>query len=144
MNAAAFPVLVIHGIADARRALAAVRTAGGNGVTLLSAPAAACFMGPAWWRALVSLAAAEHPTIGITDLLDCGDAAGRALEALRLGQRQLVLAWSCRQRTTVLERAGPLGAIVHGDRPAALDLADRDAERRLRTWLASGQAGPTP
>ena len=135
---------MIHGLADARQALGAVLQAGRRHATLLSAPAAACYMGPAWWRALVAAASSEHPGLAVTDLLDCDDAAGRAVEALRLGQRQLILSASCPQRGAILERAAPLGALVHASRPVALDLADRDAGRRLAAWLLPSGPGPMP
>ncbi len=132
----AFPAIVIHGLDDARMALDAVlRAGGGGGVTLLSAPDAACFMGAAWWRAMIDAAAPLSPAVRRRDLLDCGDAAGRAAEALRLGQRGLILSLACPQHAAVLERADALGAIVLPSRPAALDLAAPDARRRLDRWL---------
>ena len=129
------PAVVIHGLDDARAALDAACSTGCDGVTLLSAPDAACFMGAAWWRALVAAASAFGPGLRRNDLLDCGNAAGRAVEALRLGQRGLVLSGTCPQRRAVLERAGPLGAVVLADRPPALDLAEPGAARRLDPWL---------
>ncbi len=129
------PAIVIHGLDDARAALQAAGRAGCDAVTLLSAPDAACFMGAAWWRALIAAAAGLQPGLRREDVLDCGSAAGRAAEALRLGQRALVLAASCPQRAAVLERAAPLGAIVLPVRPPALDLAQPGARRRLDPWL---------
>ena len=140
----AFPAIVIHGLDDARLALDAVlRAGGGGGVALLSAPDAACFMGAAWWRAMIDAAAPLNPTVRRRDLLDCGDAAGRAAEALRLGQRGLILSLGCLQHAAVLERADALGAIVLPSRPPALDLAAPDARRRLDRWLRDhpGDAG---
>ena len=131
------PVIVIHGLDDARAALDAATGAGCDALTLLSAPDAACFLGAAWWRALVAAAAAFAPGLPRNDLLDCGDAAGRAVEALRLGQRGLVLSAACPQRLAVLERAAALGATVLADRPPALDLAEPGAARRLGAWLGS-------
>ncbi|MGH7040587.1 MAG: hypothetical protein ACREFY_00455, partial [Acetobacteraceae bacterium] len=92
------PAVIVHGLDDARAALAPRRP-----VTLLSAPGAALYAGCGWWRALVRLAGAERPagdtpgggTPGgdhIVDILDCADAAGAAFAALRLGQCWLVLA----------------------------------------------------
>ncbi len=137
----ASPAIVIHGLDDARLALDAVLCAGGGGVTLLSAPYAACFMGAAWWRALVDAAASLSPAVRRRDLLDCGDAAGRAAEALRLGQRGLILSLACPQRVAVLERADALGTIVLPSRPTALDLAAPDARRRLDRWLRDHPGG---
>ncbi len=130
--------IVIHGLDDARAALEAGIRTGCDAITLLSAPDAACFMGAAWWRALVVAASALRPCLRREDLLDCGDAAGRAVEALRLGQRGLILSGGCPQRPAVLERAAPLGAIVLPSRPPALDLAEPGARRRLDSWLGAG------
>ncbi len=136
-----FPVIVIHGLDDARAVLDGACRAGCDAVTLLSAPDAACFMGAAWWRALVVAASAFEPGLRRDDLLDCGNAAGRAVEALRLGQRGLILSNACPQRPAVLERASPLGAIVLASRPPALDLAEPGAVRRLDTWLRGVRTG---
>ncbi len=61
-------------------------------VTLLSAPGAAGYAGCGWWRAMVEAARAEVPGVEGTDVLDCLDQTGRAIEALRYGLRRLVLA----------------------------------------------------
>lgn len=137
------PAVVIHGLDDARAALDAAARAGCDALTLLSAPDAACFMGAAWWRALLAAASAFAPGLRRNDLLDCGDAAGRAVEALRLGQRGLVLSATCPQRLAVLERAAPLGAVVLARRPPALDLAEPGAARRLQAWLSGARTGAT-
>ena len=66
--------------------------------------------------------------------LDCDDAAGRALEALRLGLLGIVL----RPQpglTSVAEIAAAQGAVVLPHAPPALDLADSRASRRLQAWL---------
>ena len=125
------PALVIHGLVHARLALSP-----GRPVTLLSAPNAAAFAGCGWWRALVGLALAEYPGAAAEDVLDCGAAPGRALEALSVGCRLLVLA-PCPAFADIAERAARLGAAVLPDRPAAVDLAERGAERRLAAWLSA-------
>src|SRR5579875_530165 len=81
------PAVVVRGLAEARAALAP-----GLPVTLLSTPGAALVGGCGWWRALVAAAAAERPGLIAADILDCADAPGRALEAMRAGQRLIVLA----------------------------------------------------
>lgn len=129
------PAVMIHSLPEARLALAAAQDAGLPSLLLLSAPSAGCFMGPAWWRALVTLASSETAGLAVLDLLDCGAAAGRAMEALRIGQHALVLSPACPQRAAVLERARPLRAIVRSERPPALDLGARDAGRILEAWV---------
>ena len=120
------PAIVIHSLGHARLALAA-----GRPVTLLSAPGAALYAGCGWWRALIRKAGtAAH------DVLDCADAPGRALEALSLGCRILVLE-PCPAWDTVAERAALQGAAILQARPSALDLAATGATRRIGAWLAA-------
>ncbi|HYZ62690.1 MAG TPA: hypothetical protein VE650_09555 [Acetobacteraceae bacterium] len=118
------PAIVIHGLAHARLALSP-----GRPVTLLSAPAAALYAGCLWWRAVIAESGARGP-----DVLDCADAAGRALEALSVGCRWLVLL-PCPAWEDVAARAAGYGAVVLRERPAALDLAERGAARRMAAWL---------
>lgn len=115
------PAVTVHGPEHARAALAP-----GLPVLLLSGPGAGCTAGAGWWRALMVLAGAG------ADALDCGDAPGRALEALHLGCRIVVLA-PCPAWDAVRERAG--GALLLPVRPASLDLGPPGAARRLHRWL---------
>jgi hypothetical protein len=123
---------MVHSVAQARAALAP-----GLPVTLLSAPGAALFAGVGWWRALIE-AAAEHGAAP-PDILDCADAPGRALEALRHGQRLLVL-HAPAHFADIAERAARQGGAVLASAPASLDLAKRGAERRLYDWLSKPPA----
>jgi len=118
------PVVVVHGLDQAQAALRP-----GLPVTLLSARGAALYAGCGWWRALVTAVAASH------DLLDCADAPGHAMAALRIGQRSLILDAGCPAFAAVAAAAASLGAGVFAERPAALDLGERGAERRLVAWL---------
>lgn len=121
------PAICIHSRAHGTLALAAARP-----VTLLSAPAAAVFAGPAWWRALIRACGATGP-----DILDCADASGRALEAIALECRFIVLR-SCPAWTEIAERATFAGSTLLAERPASLDLADPAAARRIEAWLKVG------
>jgi hypothetical protein len=135
------PSVMVHSLAQARAALAP-----GLPVTLLSAPGAALFAGVGWWRALVEAATEHAPghTQGHAqghanvppDIMDCADAPGRALEALRLGQRLLVLQ-SPAHFADIAERAARQGATVLDAAPPSLNLAIRGAERRLGGWLSA-------
>ena len=122
------PAVVVHGLRDARAVLAP-----GLPVTLISARGAASYAGCGWWRALIEAAGAEF------DILDCADAPGYAMAALRIGQRVIVLdpgpAFAA-----VSAAAATLGAVVLAERPAALDLAEPGAERRLLAWLQGDNA----
>ena len=117
------PAVVVHGLDQARAALRP-----GLPVTLLSARGAALYAGCGWWRALMAAALATH------DILDCADAPGHAMAALRIGQQTLILD-DCPGFTAVAAAAATIGALVLADRPAALDLAEPGADRRLLAWL---------
>ena len=126
------PAVVIHGMAHARLALRM-----GRAVTLLSAMGAASYAGCGWWRALVDAAGDEFPAAPMQDVLDCGTAPSRALEALSLGCRIAVLR-PCPAFSSVAERAAAAGAVLLAQPPPALDLAARGAARRLAAWLGTG------
>ena len=133
-----FPAVTVHALAHAVAALAA-----GRPVTLLSGLGAASYAGCGWWRALVAAARARHPDTPARDILDCADAAGRALEALRIGQKALVLWRSAPAYDAVAAAAVECGAELMPERPPSLDLAGPGASRRLGDWLA-GDSGPMP
>ena len=80
--------IVIHSLDHARAALAAA-AALGVPVTLASAPDAALQAGPAWFKAVIEAACEDHPKAAVTAILDCGDAPGAVMAALRLGLAQL-------------------------------------------------------
>jgi hypothetical protein len=124
------PAVVVHGLAHARVVLAI-----GHAVTLLSAPGAALFAGCGWWRAVIEHATSEHPSVPIDDILDCADAPGLALGALRIGQRRLVLSPASPGWQSVAAIAASLGGEVLTSRPPSLDMVDRAAGRRLHDWL---------
>jgi hypothetical protein len=123
------PCVTIHGIDHARGALAP-----GLPVVLLSAPGAALYAGCGWWGALMETARLELSHAG-SDLLDCADAPGYAMAALRIGLKGLVLSPDCPGFLAVGAAAAALDAIVLPQRPASLDLAERGSERRLAAWL---------
>jgi hypothetical protein len=124
------PAVVVHGLVHARSVLAI-----GRSVTLLSAPGAALFAGCGWWRAVIERARGEYPGVPIDDILDCADAPGLALGALRIGQRRLVLSPTSPGWQSVAAIAASLGGEVLTSRPPALDMAERNAARRLHEWL---------
>jgi len=123
------PAVVIHGLPHARIALQR-----GCAVTLISAPGAPSYAGCAWWRALIAIAQTEFPEINPPDALDCADAPGRALEALSLGCRIIVLRHGP-AFADIAGRAAAQGAILLAERPPALDLGDRGALRHLGARL---------
>lgn len=119
------PAVIVHGLRDARAALAPALP-----VTLLSAPGAALYAGCGWWGALLAAAGVTGPAF-----LDCADAPGRAWEGLQLGLPGIVLA-PCPAWPQIAEYAATLGASLLPAAPPALDLAAPGAARRLKAWLA--------
>ena len=129
------PAFVIHSLAHAQAALAAADELGVP-VTLLSAPSAAAYAGPGWFRAVAAQACAAHPGVQVTAVLDCGDMAGHALAALREGVAAIRFAGDTSGK--IEDIAGQYGALVVTGRPEALDLAtvaDRDMMAACKEWL---------
>jgi hypothetical protein len=117
-------VALVHGLEDARKALAA-----GGPVTLLSAPGAAGFAGCGWWRALVAAARAAYPGQVAADFLDCGEDPGYALAALSIGLRGLVLSRDAPGFAAVAAIAAEAGAVLLTE-PPPVDLCARDSGKR--------------
>jgi hypothetical protein len=139
------PAVVVH---ETEGALAALALADpGRGVLLLSAPGAAGSLGAPWFLALVrqAVAATPPPLPPFQAALDCADAPGQALAALRAGARLLILDPACPAYGAVAAAAAETGAAVWPARPgAALDLRSVDLRRpagraRLAAWLAGGR-----
>jgi hypothetical protein len=134
------PIIVIHSAAHACAAAAAA-AALDRPVLLRSAAGAAGYAGAAWFDEVVKLARARHPAADIVASLDCGDAPGFALAALRQGIERVRL----RARPAVVAKVAAIarraGAGLDDQRGPALDLLDeRDPEAACRAWLA----GPPP
>ncbi|OIQ66940.1 hypothetical protein GALL_514850 [mine drainage metagenome] len=125
------PAVIVHGPSDARAALAP-----GLPVTLLSAPGAAAFAGCLWWRQVVTAAQKANPAAEATGILDCADASGMALTALRSGVCRLVLWPQAPGWDAVAAIANRQGGFVLTGAPPALDLGEPNAIRRLHRWLA--------
>jgi hypothetical protein len=76
------PAIIVHSLGHAVAALRAA-AACGRRVALLSAPAAGGYAGAGWFRALVDAAREAVPRARFSAFLDCGDAPGPVLAALR-------------------------------------------------------------
>lgn len=127
--------VVVHDLDQARIALAAAR-ATGQPVTLLSAPAAASAVGPAWFATLVRTARAEFPDVEASAILDCDRAAGRAMAAVQAGFNGIVFTGS----EAVLMKLADIGetyrCTLYDHRPKALDLLGRaDPQAACVAWL---------
>jgi hypothetical protein len=131
-----YPSVIVHGLADARAVLAFRRP-----VTLLSAPGAALFAGCLWWREMVATARAEQSDAALIDVLDCADGSGMALAAVRSGICRLVLRPDAPGWARVAAMAERYGGFVLATAPFALDLAQRNANRRLHDWLLDPTLG---
>lgn len=136
MNVKQYPAVVIHSLAEGRKVLAF-----GQPATLLSPRGAALFAGTLWWRALLERLRETAPHIPIHDILDCADASGLALGALRIGQRNIVLDPTAPGWASVTAIAVSLGGEVSTIRPQALDMSDPGDVRRLQDWL-QGHTAP--
>ncbi|SDB68111.1 hypothetical protein [Belnapia rosea] len=136
-NAGLPPVVVVHALAEAMAALA---LAGPGGVLLLSAPGAAGSLGAAAFQAMVAAATEAAPGVPCRAALDCGDAPGQALAALRAGLRLLVLDPRCPAFPAVRAAAAECGAELWPERPPAfdcgpVDLTKRSGRNKLALWL---------
>jgi len=126
------PAVTIHSLDEGDRVLRF-----GWPVTILSAPGAALYAGPGWWRAVMAELKARYPDAPFIEVLDCADAPGRAAEALRAGQRRILFRpESAALFAAVTAMAEAYAAEIWSARPPALDMAARGAERRLAAWLA--------
>ncbi len=126
------PILV-HALDDA---LAALEAAGDGPVTLASAPGAAGHAGVSWWAAVKFQATERFPRADAVFMLDCGDAPGHVLGALRGGLTDVIFTGGGQERAALAAMAALMQARLH-DRPAeALDLRGvRDPVSACRDWL---------
>jgi len=119
------PSVIVHCWPDLRDALAP-----GRPVTPLSAPGAARYAGCLWWAELLAAANFSGPAF-----LDCADAPGRAVEAIRLGLAGIILTCEPARYAIVQTIAAAAGARLLPEAPPALDMAARNARRNLAAWL---------
>lgn len=118
------PAVIVHGLAQLACVCAARRP-----VTVLSAVGAASAWGCLWWQSLLAAANYTGPA-----LLDCAMAPGRAVEALELGLRGIVLA-PCPAWADIAALAAQKRAVLLAAAPPALDLRQKQDDRRLLAWL---------
>ena len=109
-------------------------------VTLLSGPGAAGYAGPDWFAGVIAAAKTRHSKVSVTAILDCADAPGRALAALRRGAKRIRLAGNRTARARVQAIAAQLGAQLDDAPYAVLDLsAAQEPERAARDFLKDGR-----
>lgn len=128
--------IVIHTLAHAVAALQAAEAAG-EAVTLLSPPDFAAYGGAGLFAAIVRGARAKVPAVACEAVLDCGDAPGLAMAALRTGIKTVRFGGTRNVREKIAEIAEARGAMLLTARPRALDLLDAtDARAACAAWLA--------
>jgi fructose/tagatose bisphosphate aldolase len=131
--------IIVHSLEHARAAVAAAASLGVP-VTLVSAPGAGAYAGPAWFKALVETAAAAHPEVAVTAVIDCGEEPGTVLAALRAGFRRVRFTGPETARAALAEIVAARGAAIEFGATPALDLLDvRDAEAACRAYLTAPQ-----
>jgi len=134
--------IIVHSLEQARAAVAAAASLGVP-VTLVSAPGAGAYAGPAWFKALVDAAAAAHPEIAVTAVIDCGEEPGTVLAALRAGFRYVVFTGPDAARSALADLAAARGAVLERGEAPALDLLDTgDAEAACRRHLRLAGTAP--
>lgn len=128
---------MIHSLAHAVAALESAEKAGVS-ITLLSPPDFAAYGGAGFFNAIVRRARAKVPGAKSCAVLDCGDAPGLALGALRAGTEAVRFGGRPSVRTKMAEIAAAHGARLLAARPRALDLLDAaDVRAACLAWLGA-------
>ena len=133
--------IIVHSLGDARAALEAAASLSVR-VTLASAPGAGIYAGPGWFKAVIEAAAASFPGVEFSSVIDCGDAAGMVLAALRQGLPRVRFTGPAATTERLGDIAGQCNAkIEQGPLEPVLDLLDRhDAVALCRAFLAPESA----
>ena len=128
--------IIVHHLGHAVAALGAAKALGVP-VSLRSAPGAAAYLVCRLLRDMNTAAIVEVPGVEARAVLDCGDASGHALNALRQGVRAVRLDAHADVRARVGDIAHQLGAALDEDAAPALDLLNADdAGTASRQWLS--------
>lgn len=129
--------IIVHSLDHARAALAASIELGVP-VCLRSPPHAAAYLGAAVFREMIAAATADYPEAKVTAVLDCGEAPGLALNALRHGVKVVRIRCAAEVRDRIADIAGQMEASLDEDDGPALDLLDlADPREKCRIWLAA-------
>ena len=119
--------IVIHGINHARLACQAainIQSTTNVVVELWSAPSASSSLGPAWFLNIINVVEREFSELAITGVLDCGDARGDALAALRQGASDIYISAPLAVVGKIRAIAFHTKACVRTHRPSMFDLMD--------------------
>jgi hypothetical protein len=130
--------LIVHSLDHARSALTAAQETG-QFVVLDSPPSGALSLGAPVFLAIIEAAAKDAPGARFEAVLDCGDAPGAALGALRAGVPVIRLAASAPIFAKIADIARKMSARAESEPPAGevLDLAGtEDPLAATRSFLA--------
>ncbi len=128
-------IIIVHGIAHARAAAAAAATLG-VAVRIRSAPGAAAYGGAGWFLEIIDIVRAEYPNARIEASLDCADAPGYAMAALRRGAEMIRFRGTKTAGEKIAQLADARGAVLDKSRAAPLDLSGiGDPESACLGWL---------
>ncbi len=127
--------VIVHGTAHARAAAAAA-TALDVAVRIRSAPGAAAYGGAGWFLEIIDIVRAEYPNARIETSLDCADAPGYAMAALRRGAAMIRFRGTRTAGEKIAQLADAHGAVLDKSRAAPLDLLGiGDPESACLGWL---------
>lgn len=133
--------IVVHSLAHAVAALEAAERVGAA-VTLLSPPDFTAYGGSGFFDAIVRRARIKVPAAKSEAVIDCGNAPGLALGALRAGAKAVCFRGRKLVREKIASIAAAHGARLLTVRPRALDLLDvTDARTACAAWLSGKPAG---
>lgn len=134
--------VVAHSLSHALTAAASAVDAS-SPLDLVSAPGCGSAAGTGWFAAVGDLVAERFPDLPLTLTLDCADAAGLALGALRRGIKSIIFTGNAVAAARLEDIAAQYGATIHRDRPVALDLlATRNPRTACAGWFSLGGGAP--
>ena len=135
-------VILIHSLDHAHAALAAASEAD-TPVVMLTAPGASAYAGSEYLKAIVEGAKESQPAARFEAVIDCGEDAGHAMGALRIGWKAVLFTGTAEIAAKLADIAGQQGARLLTEAPPGptLDLLDTpDAASACRDFVA-GKAG---
>jgi len=101
--------IIIRSLGDAKRAF----EESSGSIILMSVPNAAASLGVVGFLEMVTAAASEYAGREFTAILDCGDQAGLAMNALRLGAKDISVDLPQDVRAKIEDIAKQCGASLH-------------------------------
>jgi len=127
--------VIVHGIAHARAAASAA-AALDVPVRIRSAPGAAAYGGAGWFLEMIAIVRAEFPDARVEASLDCADAPGYAMAALRRGAAMIRFQGSKAASGKIAQLADAHGAVLDTGRARPLDLLGvGNPEKTCLDWL---------